>query len=71
MASSIPDNKPDKLDIRVVFNRPTNGRELGDLARAFDYLADRTGVDLSEIELGDHDYDDAKQVAAWETEGLG
>jgi hypothetical protein len=67
----IPDNKPDKLDIRVTFNRPTNGQELNALAKAFDYLADRTGVAASEIEFGDHEYDDDKQYAAWETEGLG
>lgn len=67
----IPDNKPDKLDIQVTFNRPTNGQELSGLAKAFDYLAERTGVAPEQIEFGDHEWDEAKQVAAWETEGLG
>lgn len=67
----IPDSKPDKLSFRVEFNKPENAQSLLDLAKAFDYLADRTGVAASEIDFGPHEYDEDKQYATWETEGLG
>jgi hypothetical protein len=63
--------KPDRLEIEITFNRPKNGQELLDLAKAFGYLADRTGVADSEIAIDDHEYDDTKQVASWNAEGLG
>ena len=71
LVEKIPDDKPDKLEIRITFNKPRSGQDLLDIAKAFDYLADRTGVAATEIEIEDHEYDDAKWYAAWETEGLG
>ena len=69
--ATIPESKPDRLAFRVEFNQPGNAQDLADLAKAFTYLADRTGVSEGEIGFESHEYDEDKQYATWETEGLG
>jgi hypothetical protein len=63
--------KGDYLEIRITFNLPRTGQDLLDVAKGVGYLADRTGVAPADIEIGDHEYDDDKKVAAWGAEGLG
>lgn len=60
-----------ELDIRVSYEIPTSGQELLDVAKAIDYLADRTGVAPEDIHLEEDQYDSTKIEASWKAEGLG